>query len=404
MNLTKILDKKGKYLLACSFGPDSMSLFHMLLDQGYSFDVAHVNYGLRKEADFETESLKKYCELYSVNLYVKKASVDHSKNIEEECRIIRYSFFAKLNEKHEYKAVLVAHNEDDLIETYYLQKNRNIYANYYGIMQNINIFGINVIRPLLGEKKSELEIYCQKNNVPFSIDLSNLTDDFERNKIRHSIVSKMTDNDRFNILLEIKEKNESMNKKIKYLKDKNLNDKNVLLSLDNDEYVIALNMLIKRFDASLSLSSSCCQEIRKILLSSKPNIVFNINNKVSFVKEYNDLKFVSNKKEITYFINVKKPSIIDNEFFFFDLTKDLNKRNLSLSDFPISIRTYKKGDLYLIKDYLVPVRRLFIDWKMPLSIRKKWPIFINKFGEVVYIPRYQPDFDKKSSPSFFVKL
>lgn len=404
MNLAKILDKNERYLLACSFGPDSMSLFHMLLIQGYNFEVAHVNYGLRKEADYETKSLNEYCKEHSINLYIKRAKVDHSKNIEEECRNIRYSFFAELSKTYEYKAVLVAHNEDDLIETYLLQKKRNIYANYYGIMQNINIFGINVIRPLLGKKKSELETYCQKNKVPFSIDSSNLSDEYERNKIRHNIVSKMSEEDRNNILLEIKKKNESSQQMIKHINIENLNDKNYVLSLNHDEFIVALNLLIKKLDISYSISSLCCQEIRKILLSQKPNIIFKINNKVSFIKEYNNLNFVSNKKERTYSYKVENPSIVDNENFFFDLFKDLNKRNLDISDFPITIRTYRSGDVYQIKDYVVSVRRLFIDWKMPLSLRKKWPILVNQFGVIVYIPRYQTNFDKNSSPSFFVKL
>ena len=52
------LDKNKKYLLACSFGPDSMALFDMLLKEGYKFAVAHVNYRLRSEADDEEISLR----------------------------------------------------------------------------------------------------------------------------------------------------------------------------------------------------------------------------------------------------------------------------------------------------------------------------------------------------------
>ena len=44
------LEKNKHYLLACSFGPDSMALFDMLIKEGYRFTVAHVNYHLRAEA------------------------------------------------------------------------------------------------------------------------------------------------------------------------------------------------------------------------------------------------------------------------------------------------------------------------------------------------------------------
>ena len=54
MNLLKKvtkLSKKHKYLLTCSYGPDSMALFYYLLENGYSFEVAHVNYHILEQAD-----------------------------------------------------------------------------------------------------------------------------------------------------------------------------------------------------------------------------------------------------------------------------------------------------------------------------------------------------------------
>ena len=47
--------KNSKILLACSYGPDSMALFDMLLKQvgNNGFEVAHVNYRLREESDDE---------------------------------------------------------------------------------------------------------------------------------------------------------------------------------------------------------------------------------------------------------------------------------------------------------------------------------------------------------------
>ena len=49
--------KNSKILLACSYGPDSMALFDMLLKQvgNNGFEVAHVNYRLREESDDETQ-------------------------------------------------------------------------------------------------------------------------------------------------------------------------------------------------------------------------------------------------------------------------------------------------------------------------------------------------------------
>ena len=65
------LDKNKRYLLACSFGPDSMALFSMLLKENISFDVALVNYHLREESDNEDSSLSLFCRQHNIKLFTK---------------------------------------------------------------------------------------------------------------------------------------------------------------------------------------------------------------------------------------------------------------------------------------------------------------------------------------------
>ena len=77
------LDKKETYLLACSYGPDSMALLNLLLNGGYNFAVAHVNYGLREEARFETENLVDFCSKNSIKIYVK--NVEEKMKVKDRC-------------------------------------------------------------------------------------------------------------------------------------------------------------------------------------------------------------------------------------------------------------------------------------------------------------------------------
>ena len=114
------LDKTKKYLLACSYGPDSMALFYLLYSQGYNFDCAIVNYHLRSESNYEVEELEKYAKNHNIKVYVYDVKNVPYKNIEAECRKIRYRFFKELSDKNRYDATLVAHHQDDLIETNFL--------------------------------------------------------------------------------------------------------------------------------------------------------------------------------------------------------------------------------------------------------------------------------------------
>ena len=89
------LEKHKKYLLACSHGPDSMALFYMLKEEGYNVAVAHVNYHLREESNLEQEQLEAYCKKNNIQIYVKDVDeVLGNTNLEEKCRIIRYSFLS----------------------------------------------------------------------------------------------------------------------------------------------------------------------------------------------------------------------------------------------------------------------------------------------------------------------
>ena len=54
----KSLSKKAKYIVACSYGPDSMALLNMLIEEKYNVVVAHVNYHKRDVSNFEEESLR----------------------------------------------------------------------------------------------------------------------------------------------------------------------------------------------------------------------------------------------------------------------------------------------------------------------------------------------------------
>lgn len=397
------LDKSKNYLLACSFGPDSMALFDMLQKGGYRFSAALVNYHLRRESNDEMNAFISYCKKNNIPYHVKdlvKGVGDI--NVEAECRKIRYDYFAHLVNDFSYDAVLVAHNQDDLIETYILQKNRQNLPLFYGIQEKTTINNVTIIRPLLSYSKEELTNYCIDNNVPFMIDSSNLTDKYKRNVIRHNIVSKMNKEDRRKIINEIQNKNDELSLMFKKIENIKEGDINAFLSLSLIEQAYYLNMLIKKVNHLLSISLRHVKEINRVLLSSNGNIDIPLSMGFVLRKSYDHFEIV-NPINPSYEFVLDIPMKIDNEYFYFDGLSDTKNRGISVNDYPLTIRTYKPGDTYQIKDYIVPVRRLFIDWKMPLTLRKRWPIFINKDGVIIYIPRYRKDFSIDNETNLYVK-
>ena len=398
------LEKNKHYLLACSFGPDSMALFDMLLKEGYKFSVAHVNYHLREEADEEESKLRDFCFDHNIGIYVK--DVDEGlgdSNLEKKCRDIRYNFFINIVKENHFDALLVAHQEDDLIETYIMQKRRKNLVNYFGIKEMSYFSDIEIIRPLLRYRKEELLMYCKMFNVPYAIDKTNLEDHFLRNQIRHSVVEKMSPIERKDILSEIDQANEKLSQIFITISKIQSNKVEEYLRLNDVEFLYALVALGRKLKPDFIVSKKQGEELRKVLLSEKPNIALNVDG-LCFFKEYDVLGFREFDEALDYFYDLTEPGILDTPYFYLDFTVDSSNRNVKEDDYPITIRNAQKDDEYEITGYKKELRRLFIDWKMPESIRNRWPIIVNKDGIIVYVPRYQKDFVREENCNFFVKI
>ena len=397
------LDKNQKYLLACSHGPDSMALFFMLKEEGYKFAVAHVNYHLREESDEEQKKLEDYCAKNNIELYVKEVNESLGENnLEEQCRIIRYTFFKELVNKYHFYAVLIAHNQDDVIETYLMQKTRQNLVEFFGIKENPIIFDTKIIRPVLGFTKQELLMFCNINKVEYSIDKTNLQDVFLRNKIRHQVVEKMSKEERNKILEEMALENEKLAKiqeKISQIKTKTIEEYN---RLSDDEFLYAIVRLGRTLKPNFVMSRAQGLEIRKIFKSDKANISVDISG-LKLVKSYDSFDLIKDDDKQDFSYEIKEPTMLDTEYFYLDFTGDTSNRNVASNDYPLTIRNAKPEDTYLISGYAKQLRRLFIDWKVPLPLRKRWPVIVNKDGIIIYVPRYQKNFKKEDNCNFYVK-
>ena len=398
------LDKNGKYLLACSYGPDSMSLFHLLAKNKYNFACAIINYHLREESVSEVIGLLKYAEKYNVQVHVLDVKEKITKNVEATCREIRYKFFRDLCKQFGYDATLIAHHQDDLIETYLMQKERQNNPIYYGISENTIIYGVNIIRPLLAYRKQELLDMCEKENVPYSIDKTNFDISIMRNKIRHNVVEKMVYSDRVKILEEIKQENEKLSELLSSIDIKRLCEVEYILSLDYESQCYALNMYVKSIENSFALSKKHVGQILNILKSKKPNGQFGILKGLYLFKEYDFFEFGVNKVvQQEYEYKVLCPCIMETPYFHLNFKQDTLDRNIDFDDYPLTIRNIKKSDFIIINGYKAKAQRLLIDWKVPFRKRLMWPVILDKNGECKYIPRYRKDFKMSEQDSFYVK-
>ena len=397
------LDKNKYYLLACSFGPDSMALFHLLTKENYHFAVAHVIYHLRDESSKETQDLISYCKKNNIEYFIYDVKEQITNNVEERCREIRYHFFHDVFEQeNRFDVLLVAHHQDDLLETYLLQKQRKILPHHYGLNRKTTLFGVPVIRPLLDYKKSDLLRICKENDVPYALDSTNFLNIYARNKIRHEIVEKLSASQRKDILVQIELENQLLAEAYAELDKMGELSNQEVLSLSPIVYRLYLNCLAKEAQPDFEVSFKVAQEIRKVLLSDKPNVSMSVNKNLIFVKEYETCYFDFANSQYDFQYVLESPSKLDTPYFHLDFTSDTSNRNVSLNEYPLTIRNAQREDICFIREYPVKVRRLFIDWKMPMALRKRWPVILNKDNKIIYVPRYQKDFVPNEQCNFYV--
>lgn len=406
MKIDFIPEPKSKYILACSFGPDSMALFDLLLKAKIDFVVCHVNYHKRDISNFEEASLKEYCAKHNILCEVLDTSnLIQKGNFQAWAREIRYAFFKDCYLKYDAKGLFIAHHQDDLIETFIMQKRRHGYVGYYGIAPQTTILGMNVIRPLLNYTKKELKDYDDIEGIPYSIDVSNFTDHYERNRIRHSIIEKMTIDQRRDYLKQIGDENLRLNlcknKVAAFLTDDSLDIEQAKL-LSNEEFAFAVFSLLGHFTERISLSSFEIAELKALTLSSKPNINVSLGKGIYYCQEYSTIRIV--KLNNSYNYTIQEPSSFTCPQFVLDFSVGAEDRNIFPSSYPITIRNASSKDTYSINDYEVSLRRLFIDWKMPKHLRKSWPVVLNKEGKIIYIPRYRKTFADTHKSKFLISL
>jgi tRNA(Ile)-lysidine synthase len=183
--------REGKALLAFSGGVDSTALFHLLLDNGIAFDIAHVNYHTRANSDTEAASAEQLAQSHHIHCFTHSCYLS-GPNFEHHAREERYAFFIYLMKKHHYTYLLTAHQLNDRLEWMFMQLTRGCGLPELLGIKSLDIrSNISIIRPLLGHDRQEIETYLSEHRLQHFIDESNHDHKYTRNRFRHHITTPL---------------------------------------------------------------------------------------------------------------------------------------------------------------------------------------------------------------------
>ena len=191
INKYNLIESGDKIVLGVSGGPDSICMLNILnkIKKDLKFDivVAHINHGIRENAKYDEEFVKKICEKMEIKCFILHAKVKEiaekeKRGIEEAGRIVRYNFFNEIMYKTNSNKIAIAHNANDNAETIIMNMIRGSGTNgLKGIDAKNGVY----IRPLIKIQREDIEKYCKENNLKPRHDESNDENIYTRNKIRN---------------------------------------------------------------------------------------------------------------------------------------------------------------------------------------------------------------------------
>lgn len=395
--------KDRKWIVAVSGGADSMALLDLCVQHHITVAVCHVNYQKRDSADRDMNGVKAYCEEHHVPFYCHR--VDHYEegyNFQAQAREIRYRFFVKCAKELDAHGILVAHQKDDVIETYLMQKRRGGSVHCYGICEETEMYGVLIKRILLSYTKKELEQYCEQHQVRYYQDESNFENHYLRNRLRHQYIDAMDREEKNRMIALIAKENEALNewrsKVESYALPPCFNQAQfcsippVLQNGVLRQWILANTSLVEVSEKNLS-------QLCEMLNHKTGNFKHNINEYFYLRCEYGQIGIDENRN---YDYEYSYDSVEYHMTPYFTIAqkgKTIEGVTLSSKDFPITIRNARKGDKIKLRMGTKKVSRFFIDNKISHKDRQTWPVVVNSEGNVIFVHKIGCDIEHYSNNS-----
>lgn len=189
-------------LAALSGGADSAALLFLLAkyakNSGTPLSVAHVDHKLRgADSDRDREFCRSLAARYGLPFYLLEEDVaalaeTNHRGMEEQARLVRYTFFADLMKKHGIPLLATAHNADDNAETvlFHMARGSGL-RGLCGIPPSRDFSVGKLIRPLLSVSKADILAFCQQNAIAYVTDMTNADVTYTRNRIRHNVLPEL---------------------------------------------------------------------------------------------------------------------------------------------------------------------------------------------------------------------
>ena len=361
---------RGDHIIcAVSGGADSMALLwsmYLLKEKlGIELSAAHFNHHLRgDESDRDEAFVKNFCDGFGIPLYIGSGEiVPGKKGLEAAARDARYAFLHTLPGK-----VATAHTADDNAETVLMHLVRGTGLKGLGAISPING---SVIRPMLGITRSEVEAFLEDYHVEYITDSSNDTDDFLRNRLRHHVMPLLhAENPRLAenlsaMALRLRQDEEALSRLAA--------TQSVSVAALRQELPAVRARVLERFLKESGVKEPEAQHIEladALVFSDNPSARGDFPGEIVISRNYDTLEVLPIPRHHSLQpICMPAKEIVNTADVF--TVRPVGE---------IFIRSRQSGDTIRLKGGTKSLKKLFIDRKIPASLRASVPVVCDSVG------------------------
>ena len=397
-----------KVICAVSGGADSVALLfalHLLKDKlGITLEAAHFDHQLRgEESRQDAEFVAALCDRYDIPLHMASGAVKPGKKgLEAAAREARYAFLRSLPGK-----VATAHTADDNAETVLMHLLRGTGLKGLGGIAPTNG---NVIRPMLSCTRRDVEEFLTEYCLSCRFDSSNAGDAFLRNRLRHKVIP------------ELKKENPRFSSSVSAMALRLRLDEDLIGSLMPDTlpgiselqkmHPALRSRLLERFLKESGVSEpeqTHIGALEKLVFSEKPSARAELPGGISVGRSYDRLIRLEEALSIPETVveeTLELPSLgltvtcaparaLENSEDTFTV----------IPRGPIRVRSRLAGDTIRLPGGTKPLKKLFIDRKIPAHLRDRIPVVADEAG-ILGVYGIGPNLDRtaKTLPAVTIRI
>nr|WP_246351853.1 tRNA lysidine(34) synthetase TilS [Sphingobium subterraneum] len=168
--------------VAVSGGPDSMALLALAVAAWPKrVRAATVDHGLRASSADEAKMVAHWCADHGIPHSILRPEAPITGSVQAAARAVRYALLEAWRGEQQVDWLMTAHHADDQCETVMMRLNRG--SGVAGLA-GVRARNGQVLRPLLGWRRSELVAVVEARRIPYALDPSNSDLRFDRAAMR----------------------------------------------------------------------------------------------------------------------------------------------------------------------------------------------------------------------------